>query len=433
MKKNKKQPKIKEYLKTIASFVLAIVFLLGFNFGISADGNIVKTIVLAGDDELTDEKKKQKEEEVEEEVDDKKDEIKKLKKKKEKKEETKKKYVNEANIIKGSINNLVGDINTIKKKIGRTEDELDEISSNIKKKENAITSGKEQLAVLIRKMNRQNIDLKLTVLDSEKGLVEYVRSKDLIAKLQKDTLSNLNSLKETRRELEKKKKEEAEAKEVLDSQKTTLEKEKTKKNWVLSGKNEKISEQDAGIRQIENEMATLNSAISSLLGKSFNTNDIKKAAEYAGKKTGVRKAFILGMLTVETNLGRYTGGCNYKESRMNSHRKTLFKQICKKTGRNYKKMKVSCPPANYRGTGGAMGVAQFMSDTWMAYESKIKSATGHKNPDPWDLTDGVMAMAIKLANDGATKRSGECRAAMRYLGGSHQWYCDKVLSYAERY
>jgi membrane-bound lytic murein transglycosylase B len=427
--KNKKQFNI----KTVTGLGLVIVFLFGFSFDIGANGNVVRMVVLAGDDELTEEEKKAKEEETEEKVDDKKDEIKKLKKRKKKKEEVKAIYVNEANAIKGSISNLVGDINTIEKKIGRTEEELGEIGSNIKKKEEAIISGKRQLAALIRRMNRQNIDLKLTVLDSEKGLVEYVRSKDLMAKLQKDTLANLNNLKEKRRELEKKKKEEAEAKEVLDSQKTTLEKERVKKSWVLSGKNKKISEQDAGIRQIENEMAALNSAISSLLGKSFNTNDIKKAAGYASKKTGVRKAFILGMLTVETNLGRYTGGCNYKESRMNSHRKTLFRQICKKAGRNYKKMKVSCPPANYRGPGGAMGVAQFMSDTWIAYESKIKAATGHKNPDPWDLTDGVMAMAIKLGNDGATKKSGECRAAMRYLGGSHQWYCDKVLNYAKRY
>jgi membrane-bound lytic murein transglycosylase B len=252
-------------------------------------------------------------------------------------------------------------------------------------------------------------------------------------KLEKKVLNNLNKLKEERRNLEKKKKEQAESKEILGDQKGTLEKEKVKKGWLLNGKKKKISEQDAEIKELENEMAALNSAISGLLGRSFNTNDIKKAAKYAGKKTGVRKEFILGMLTVETNLGRYTGGCTYKQSRMNSHRKTLFKQICKKTGRDYKKMKVSCPPANYRGTGGAMGVAQFMSDTWVGYNAKIAAATGHKNPDPWNLTDGVMAMALKLANDGAKSKKGECRAAMRYLGGSHQWYCDKVLNYAKRY
>ena len=119
---------------------------------------------------------------------------------------------------------------------------------------------------------------------------------------------------------------------------------------------------------------------------------------------------------------------------MNDHRKKVFKEICDDLDHNYKKMKVSCPPSNYKGTGGAMGVAQFMSDTWKGYEDKIASKTGHNPPDPWSLTDGVMAMAIKLANDGALNgKSGECAAAKRYLGGNHQWYCDKVLYWADNY
>jgi hypothetical protein len=414
-------------IKTMAGFVLAVVFVFGVSSGGLLKFKVINERVFANEPSAEDKDK------IDDEVDDKQDKLKKLKHKKKKKENKKQEYLNEANAIKGSINHLVGNINTIESKIDRTKSELEKLDDNIRKQEKAISLSKKSLASLVRKMNRQNIDLKLTVLDSSKGLAEYVRTKDFTSKLQEEILNKLNNLKEERRELEDRKKKEAEAKEILDDQKTTLVKEKVKKSWVLGSTNKKISEQEAEIRQLESEMAALNSSISRLLGKSFNTNDIKKAAKYAAKKTGVRREFILGMLTVETNLGRYTGGCTYKQSRMNNYRKTLFKQICKKTGRNYKKMKVSCPPANYKGTGGAMGVAQFMSDTWVGYESKIRNATGHKNPDPWNLTDGVMAMALKLANDGATKKSGECRAAMRYLGGSHQWYCDKVLSYAKRY
>ena len=431
--KNKKQFKKKwQYKKAITSLMLVIVFLLGF----SVSPLPLLVALSDSDDEMTEEEKakaKEEQEEKEEEAEEKEDEIKDLKKKLKKEEGVKAKYVQEASAIKGGINNLVGNITTIKIKIDRTEEELNKLDLSIEKQEDNILSRKKQLAGIVREINRQNIDLRLTVLDSDKGLEEYIRSKDSMESLQKKILKNLNSLKEEKRELEEKKIEEDEVKEVLADQKTTLEKERTKKTWLLGGKNKEITEQEADIRAIENEMAALNSAISILLGKSFNTDDIKKAAKYAGKRTGVRKEFILGMLTVETNLGRYTGGCDYKQSRMSSYRKKLFKEICKKTGHNYKKMKVSCPPANYKGTGGAMGVAQFMSDTWMTYRSKIAAATGHKNPDPWNLTDGVMAMALKLANDGATSKSGECRAAMRYLGGSHQWYCDKVLSYAKRY
>lgn len=421
---NKKQLKKDLCKKAITGLVLVIVFLFVFSFGLTS-------VVMAGDDdnEVTEEDK--------DKAEDKEDEIKKLEKKIKKIEANKAVDVNTANVIKGSINNLVGDINVIEKKIDRTEDELDKLQTNIQDSEKDIVTRKEQMGVVVRKINRQNTNLKLIVLDKDKGLDEYIESADTMNILQKQILADLNNLKENRRNLAEKKKEEDEVKKTLATQKVTLEKERVKKNWLLGAKNKEINAQNAKIKSIESEMAALNSAISSLLGKNFNTNDIRKAAKYASKKTGVREAFILGMLTVETNLGKYTGGCNYKESRMSSYRKTLFKQLCKKIDRDYKKMKVSCPPANYRGTGGAMGVAQFMSDTWVGYEKRIAAATGHKNPDPWNLTDGVMAMALKLANDGATKKSGEWRAASRYLGTcstpNTRFYCENVLNYAKRY
>ena len=189
-------------------------------------------------------------------------------------------------------------------------------------------------------------------------------------------------------------------------------------------------------------MSKLKGELSSLLNDGYDTDDIKDAIKYASKKTGVSKGFLFGMLSMESGLGRYTGGCYYKESNMNNARKKYFKEICEDLDYNYKKQKVSCPPKSYAGTGGAMGVAQFMPDTWMGYRGKIASATGKKVPDPWDLFDGVMAMAIKLDNDGADK-SGKVKitnpcndkkvkvdwedyAAMRYLG----WSCYAYTNYA---
>lgn len=197
-----------------------------------------------------------------------------------------------------------------------------------------------------------------------------------------------------------------------------------------------VSSKQANVDQLNSKMAGLQSDLSSLLGKGVSSNDIVEAAEFASDKTGVRKSFILGMLIVETDLGRFTGGCTYKESNMSEYRKGIFKKIADELDKDYKKLKVSCPPSNYKGTGGAMGVAQFMSDTWWGYKSKIASKTGNNPPNPWSLTDGVMAMAIKLANDGATKTSGEWNAAARYLGscsGNTAFYCENVLYWADNY
>jgi len=201
-----------------------------------------------------------------------------------------------------------------------------------------------------------------------------------------------------------------------------------------------LSQKQATVAELQGKLSKLKGELSKLLGKSYDAKDIQDAASFAAKATGVRKDFLMGMLVVESDLGRYTGGCDYKQSRMSGYRLDIFKQIAKDLDYDYKKLKVSCPPKSYSGTGGAMGVAQFMPDTWVGYKSSIAGATGHNPPDPWNLTDGVTAMALKLGKVSGVKdhkKSGECNAAKLYLSGTtsskYQWYCDRVLYWADNY
>ncbi|HAI73837.1 MAG TPA: hypothetical protein DCS28_02380 [Candidatus Moranbacteria bacterium] len=206
-----------------------------------------------------------------------------------------------------------------------------------------------------------------------------------------------------------------------------------------------IKEAQATLSELNAKIDKLKNELSSLLSSAVSFKNVTDAANYAAKITGIRKDYLLGVLVVESNLGRYTGGCTFKESKMNSYRATIFKQICKDLDYNYNKQKVSCPPKGYKGTGGAMGVAQFMPDTWMGYKSSIAAATGNNPPDPWSLTDGVVAMALKLTKvDGVKqhKKSAEAKAYCVYLaGGNWTAYCDskgvnygaKVLYWADNY
>lgn len=213
-----------------------------------------------------------------------------------------------------------------------------------------------------------------------------------------------------------------------------------------------IYEAQADLSELNAKLNKLRGELASLLGGSVSTKNIVDAAKYASKVTGVRKDYLLGVLVVESNLGRYTGGCTFTQSKMSSYRAEIFKNICKDLGYDYKKKKVSCPPSSYKGTGGAMGVAQFMPDTWgdpdgspRGYIPSIIAATGHEHPDPWSLIDGVVAMALKLAKvDGVTdhKKSAEAKAYCVYLaGGNWQAYCDDkgtnygklVLYWADNY
>lgn len=206
-----------------------------------------------------------------------------------------------------------------------------------------------------------------------------------------------------------------------------------------------IQEAQATLAEVNAKINKLRNELSKLLGSAASFDDIMDAAKFASKVTGIRKDYLLGVLVVESNLGRYTGGCTYKQSKMSGTRAAYFKKIVDELDYNINKVKVSCPPSGYKGTGGAMGVAQFMPDTWMAYKSSIASVTGHNPPDPWDLTDGVVAMALKLTKvSGVTahKRSAEEKAYCIYLAGNN-WaaYCDskgtdygaKVLYWADNY
>ena len=98
--------------------------------------------------------------------------------------------------------------------------------------------------------------------------------------------------------------------------------------------------------------------------------------------------------------------------------KTAFFDIVTRLGLDPDSVKVSKEPSY--GCGGAMGPAQFIASTWKGYEDRIREATGHAVPNPWNIQDAFMAAAIKLANDGATAktRAAETRAAKSYLSGN---------------
>jgi peptidoglycan hydrolase CwlO-like protein len=177
-----------------------------------------------------------------------------------------------------------------------------------------------------------------------------------------------------------------------------------------------LADQVATVAELQKKLQKLQSDLSSLLGMVVSTDDVKKAAGIAADATGVRKSFILAELTQESGLGRYTGGCTYKNTRVKPADATVFKQIMKELGYDINSRKISC--AGSVGYGGAMGIAQFMPTTWLGYKSYISGATGHNPPDPWSVIDGVMGMAKKLANGGATSKKGEYNASMLYYCGT---------------
>lgn len=187
--------------------------------------------------------------------------------------------------------------------------------------------------------------------------------------------------------------------------------------------------------------------------------EIEEAAEFAAEKTGVRKDFLMGMLVVESNLGRNPGKCTYQEVADGAQksyengalggrawqtfqsRQAIIKDLANDLGYDYHQLRVSCNPEGaYVGTGGAMGIPQFMPDIWMAYKDRIGEIVGKENPDPWDTRDGVVAMALLLSDtQGVTSHNvwSERNAAKMYLSGStssqYEWYANQIMYWALNY
>ncbi|MCX6761419.1 MAG: lytic murein transglycosylase [Candidatus Moranbacteria bacterium] len=229
-----------------------------------------------------------------------------------------------------------------------------------------------------------------------------------------------------------------------------LQQQKIEQGGIVSD----ISDATATLAELQKKFAELQGDLNKLLGSNYNAKDIQDAVKYASDKTNVPVGFLVGVLKMETNLGANVGGCTYGEVESGAQasyksgklgknawatfqaRRNTFQGICKELGINYQKQKVSCNPRGYAGTGGAMGVAQFMPDTWNAYKSQVSSYTGHRPPSPWNLTDGVTAMALKLSRvPGVTagKTSAYKTAACAYLGTCYKPYIDGILYWASNY
>lgn len=179
-------------------------------------------------------------------------------------------------------------------------------------------------------------------------------------------------------------------------------------------------------------------------------------AKQAGAATGVRPAFILGILKQETNLGANVGQCFLtnmpnKGDGKGKNTGVLIRSVMKPTrdvdpfiaitgalGLDPFSMPVSCPQST--GYGGAMGPAQFIPSTWKAYANRIAKLAGHVNTpaNPWNNLDAFTAVALYMNDLGAAtqRRSDERTAALKYFAGGYYRnlafapYGDNVMKFA---
>jgi membrane-bound lytic murein transglycosylase B len=244
-----------------------------------------------------------------------------------------------------------------------------------------------------------------------------------------------------KKDLEDKRAEEVSLKQIQELEQQRLLQNEKEKQQILKITKGQERQYQAILQQKQKSAASIRSELFTLQGT--KAIPFEKALEFANRaftKTGVRPAFLLGIIAEESNLGENVGTGNWLVD-MKAPRDTVpFQQITSALGLDPDKMPVSKKP--WYGYGGAMGPAQFLPSTWVLYQNRIADFTGHNPPNPWDPEDAFMGAAIYLADSGADARtaSAERYAALCYLAGcpnakkkAYAFYGDDVMDLAAKY
>jgi membrane-bound lytic murein transglycosylase B len=209
----------------------------------------------------------------------------------------------------------------------------------------------------------------------------------------------------------------------------------------------------ATLKDTQAQAAGIRSRLYQLLGVSsqITFGQAVQIAQWAKGATGIDPAFLLAILSQESNLGQNVGTCNRPGDPASKSYKVVmnptrdippFLQITQALGMDPDITPVSCPmrdsKGNQVGWGGAMGPAQFIPSTWVGYKDKVAALTGNSPANPWDIRDAFAAAAIKLTSNGADGTyQGDWNAAMRYFSGStnvkYRFYGDNVMSTTAKY
>ena len=201
-----------------------------------------------------------------------------------------------------------------------------------------------------------------------------------------------------------------------------------------------ISDRQAKAAAIKAALFSLRDSAAIPFGDAYNF------ALIAQQKTGIRPAFLLAILTQETNLGKNVGTCNRQQDPPSKHWQAIMKPdrdyspylaIAKELGIDPDNQPLSCPLGG-SGYGGAMGPAQFIPSTWQLLKARVAAATGDNPPSPWDAKDAFMASALYLTDLGAANggTAAEKTAALKYYAGAawqkkaNQFYGTQVIAKA---
>jgi membrane-bound lytic murein transglycosylase B len=366
--------------------------------------------------------------------------------------------------LKGDVDFLTSQINALIAKIKARALVISQLKVNITEKSNKITSlskkierEHESLAQLLRNTNEFDNETIMHLLLSDNTISNFYsdfESYSSIKQAVQDSIDVINGVKKeteiAKADLQKKQNAETDAKAELESAQKKVAQSEAEKKQLLAISKEKEAAYQLLAAQKRAQADKIRSAIFNLAGISQKI-EFGTALEYANQakaKTGIDPAFLLAILTQESNLGANVGQCyltnpdtgagvgkNTGTPFVNVMKPTRdvppFLEITKALGIDPYQTAVSCPIAGVVGWGGAMGPAQFIPSTWKMFETRLRTMLGYF-ANPWSPRDSFMASALYLTDLGAVGNSvsSQSAAACRYYGsgGASCGYSKSVIA-----
>ncbi|MCX6756446.1 MAG: lytic murein transglycosylase [Candidatus Nomurabacteria bacterium] len=366
-------------------------------------------------------------------------------------------------ILITQINKAKLDINAKNLTIKKLGGEIVQKNKKIQTLTEKIESEKQTLGQLVRKS--REIDDKSTVnfILSGKSISDVYGDIDNFLALKDSIGKSVGIINTTRVETETEKKtleieknQQTDVKMALENTKKQVElNEKNKQQLLSISKNKEAEYQKVLAEKAKRRNDIMNALFNLRDTGAIKFGDALRYAQSAYKSTNVKPAFVLAIITQESNLGTDQGSCYVTDmttgSGVSSKSGKFFPNVMKpsrdigpffdiaqKAGRDPYKTLVSCPiaSAGKSSWGGAMGPAQFIPSTWVGINSRVAKALGISNPDPWNAPDAIMASAVFLADLGAGGDSytSQIRAACKYYGsgGSTCAYGRQVMARVSR-
>ncbi len=363
----------------------------------------------------------------------------------------------EATLLNAKINQAKAFIKQKNIAIAQLDQDIANKNAHIATLEDQISAGHDSMAQLLRQSNQMDQYSLPEVILANKDISEFFSDVDSFQSINRslaDLFTEIRAKKDlTEKEkaaLDAQKDKEADTKAAAEVQQKQVQTDEKQKEYLIQVNKTQEKTYAQVLADEQAKAAQIRAKLFKLAGGSaaIPFGDALNFAQAASALTGVEPAFLLAILTQESNLGANVGKCYLTDSAsgagvnvstgkawanlMKASRDVPpFLDITNRLGFDAFKTIVSCPIAGAGGYGGAMGPAQFIPSTWALFEDRLKSALGH-DANPWSAQDAFTASAMYLGDLGASSGtySGEIKAACKYYGtgGSSCSYGKSVMA-----